>query len=128
MKTGRNAPCPCGSGKKYKKCCLRKADVSPDLLWRRLGEAHDRLVDRLMKHAFNVFGEEAMGEALFEFLLWPEDDATLERSENHEQLFYPWFLFNWITRPNMMSPLRAFWDPIFSRTSATSSLKMSFSW
>jgi len=23
-KTGRNAPCPCGSGKKYKKCCLRR--------------------------------------------------------------------------------------------------------
>jgi hypothetical protein len=22
-KTGRNDPCPCGSGKKYKKCCLR---------------------------------------------------------------------------------------------------------
>ncbi len=22
MKTGRNAPCPCGSGKKYKHCCL----------------------------------------------------------------------------------------------------------
>lgn len=22
MKTGRNEPCPCGSGKKYKKCCL----------------------------------------------------------------------------------------------------------
>ena len=21
-KIGRNAPCPCGSGKKYKKCCL----------------------------------------------------------------------------------------------------------
>ena len=21
---GRNAPCPCGSGKKYKQCCLRK--------------------------------------------------------------------------------------------------------
>jgi len=21
-KTGRNKPCPCGSGKKYKKCCL----------------------------------------------------------------------------------------------------------
>jgi hypothetical protein len=24
-KIGRNAPCPCGSGKKYKKCCLDKA-------------------------------------------------------------------------------------------------------
>ncbi len=23
-KTGRNAPCPCGSGKKYKKCCMGK--------------------------------------------------------------------------------------------------------
>jgi preprotein translocase subunit SecA len=22
-KVGRNEPCPCGSGKKYKKCCLR---------------------------------------------------------------------------------------------------------
>lgn len=25
-KIGRNAPCPCGSGKKYKKCCLGKED------------------------------------------------------------------------------------------------------
>jgi len=25
-KTGRNDPCPCGSGKKYKKCCLIKAE------------------------------------------------------------------------------------------------------
>lgn len=23
-KTGRNDPCPCGSGKKYKKCCMLK--------------------------------------------------------------------------------------------------------
>jgi tetratricopeptide (TPR) repeat protein len=23
-KTGRNDPCPCGSGKKYKRCCLQK--------------------------------------------------------------------------------------------------------
>jgi uncharacterized protein YecA (UPF0149 family) len=22
-KVGRNEPCPCGSGKKFKKCCLR---------------------------------------------------------------------------------------------------------
>ena len=25
QKTGRNAPCPCGSGRKYKKCCLNKS-------------------------------------------------------------------------------------------------------
>jgi len=27
-KIGRNDPCPCGSGKKYKKCCQGKAEVN----------------------------------------------------------------------------------------------------
>lgn len=27
LKTGRNEPCPCGSGKKYKKCCLPLANT-----------------------------------------------------------------------------------------------------
>jgi preprotein translocase subunit SecA len=26
-KIGRNDPCPCGSGKKYKKCCLPKEEA-----------------------------------------------------------------------------------------------------
>ncbi len=30
---GRNAPCPCGSGKKFKQCCASKKDrVSPALI------------------------------------------------------------------------------------------------
>ncbi len=29
MKVGRNAPCPCGSGKKYKHCCLAKSAAMP---------------------------------------------------------------------------------------------------
>lgn len=30
MKIGRNEPCPCGSGHKYKLCCLKKrAEMSP---------------------------------------------------------------------------------------------------
>lgn len=28
-KTGRNDPCPCGSGKKYKRCCGAKASIIP---------------------------------------------------------------------------------------------------
>lgn len=27
MKIGRNDPCPCGSGRKYKKCCLEKEEI-----------------------------------------------------------------------------------------------------
>lgn len=33
-KIGRNEPCPCGSGKKYKKCCMGQEDKlieSPDI-------------------------------------------------------------------------------------------------
>ena len=26
---GRNEPCPCGSGKKYKRCCALKSDKTP---------------------------------------------------------------------------------------------------
>lgn len=29
MKVGRNDPCPCGSGKKYKKCCMNKSNPTP---------------------------------------------------------------------------------------------------
>jgi len=28
-KPGRNSPCPCGSGKKFKKCCLNKGRRTP---------------------------------------------------------------------------------------------------
>jgi len=30
-KIGRNDPCPCGSGKKYKKCCLLKEDIGESI-------------------------------------------------------------------------------------------------
>ena len=28
-KVGRNDPCPCGSGKKFKKCCIHKSSGDP---------------------------------------------------------------------------------------------------
>ena len=31
MKVGRNDPCPCGSGKKYKKCCMNKSAIEDDI-------------------------------------------------------------------------------------------------
>ena len=34
MKIGRNDPCPCGSGIKYKHCCLLKKSISTDSLIR----------------------------------------------------------------------------------------------
>ena len=31
MKIGRNDPCPCGSGKKYKHCCYEKDSVKQEV-------------------------------------------------------------------------------------------------
>jgi len=100
MKPGRNAPCPCGSGKKYKKCCLNKAKPPVDLLWRRLGNTHDRLIDKLLAFADRSFGELAMILALGEFLLWPETNPLEDPTDGHVQLFTPWFVFNWVCDPN----------------------------
>ena len=33
MKAGRNDPCPCGSGKKYKHCCSGKTPWYKEKMW-----------------------------------------------------------------------------------------------
>jgi hypothetical protein len=35
-KPGRNDPCPCGSGKKYKACCINKSQVRSNIFWKLL--------------------------------------------------------------------------------------------
>ena len=98
MKIGRNAPCLCGSGKKYKKCCLNsQAAPSQTLLYQRLTEAYVRLADRLADYAFQTFGDEAANVAMHEFLLWPEAAEEIDTGmvERLAPLFWPWFLFNW---------------------------------
>lgn len=37
-KIGRNDPCPCGSGNKYKKCCIDKVDLIGNNLWDKIDE------------------------------------------------------------------------------------------
>ena len=94
MNIGRNAPCPCGSGKKHKKCCMSKQAVpSQTLYYRRLSEAHDRLVECMLGYAVQVFGEEAVDVAMYEFLLWPdpEDEIDEDFLDRTNPLFWPWF-------------------------------------
>ena len=105
MTIGRNAPCPCGSGKKYKKCCLAKREETSavELHYRRLSKVHDTLVDRLMALGHDAFGEAAILAATDEFWDWPESDEDLEptpeRLERTATLFWPWFLFSWYFDP-----------------------------
>ncbi len=83
MKPGRNDPCPCGSGRKYKQCCLAKDEaLSPDeLTWRRVRREIDGLHPILFKEALRHFGPEGLDEAWAEFHLWEsslsEDPSTI---------------------------------------------------
>lgn len=47
VKVGRNDPCPCGSGRKYKDCHLRTVDASRSALL-KLRQTHDVVLARLL--------------------------------------------------------------------------------
>lgn len=48
MKPGRNDPCPCGSGKKYKKCCLEVGETE-DAAWREARITSDLTAEALQR-------------------------------------------------------------------------------
>jgi len=101
MSTGRNEPCPCGSGRKYKKCCLNTAPDPINYMKQKLDRFHNRVVGELLRHAAKTFDPEAIDEAAAEFLCWPdEEDAAEMDLADHETLFYPWFLFKWRIDPD----------------------------
>ena len=100
VKIKRNQPCPCGSGKKYKKCCLIKQNIVPasDLAYRRLSDAYKRLEIKLEAFLSKQCGEEGVTDGLDEFFCWPEDDETAfieSVFEEMQDLYRPWLLYNW---------------------------------
>lgn len=70
--TGRNDPCPCGSGKKYKQCCLRAADQA--IMQKAHDGAAERAIDWLMKRHQNAVSA-AFDEMIFHGLSDSERDA-----------------------------------------------------
>lgn len=96
-KVGRNDPCACGSGKKYKKCCLAKNSTVIDLGWQKMRRTEGGLMPILFSYALERFREGVVVEAWNEFYLEvdidiPQNEAPVE----FETIFMPWFLFNWI--------------------------------
>jgi hypothetical protein len=116
MEIERNEPCPCGSKKKYKKCCLLETTPSrietipsPDLneLKKYRGSAiHERLTKKLMSHTLKVYGKEAIDEAYDEFFLFEAvngfDPHSLELP-----VFIPWFFNQWYPDAEISSLMEA---------------------
>src|SRR5260370_28658567 len=92
-KTGRNDPCLCGSGKKYKHCCLRVGSTSDDSPWRRQREASDRLTEEMHNFARRKFADD-IHEAWLDFNQI-EFPVPFEKDAAEGQIFLPYFLFEW---------------------------------
>src|SRR2546423_3043357 len=94
---GRNDPCPCGSGRKYKKCCLAREPVTA--LAYAPAEREDALA-RLFRFARRTEFEEAHADARTAFWAnWMDDrsDADLSEAmglEASEAAYQEWFAFD----------------------------------
>jgi hypothetical protein len=96
MKPGRNDPCPCGSGRKYKHCCLNKTDVVPETeaRWRRVRRALDPLSAGLLKEARLLLTEDDLDDAWEDFQL--DEECEPFDPENYlAPFFLSWMLHDW---------------------------------
>jgi hypothetical protein len=98
MTPGRNEPCPCGSGKKYKHCCWRVAAASTDspeaLSWRRVRRALDEfaMANTMLPFVTETYGPNALHEAWEEF---SGTEGAFDPKTPHIQVFMPWFFHRW---------------------------------
>ncbi len=104
MKPGRNDPCPCGSGKKFKQCCLQVAQASMDspqeIAWRRLRRALDGFPPRMSEFIIDTYGRFAIDEAWEEFSILGKEPIDL--GTPHAGVFFPWMYHAWIPDPAVL--------------------------
>jgi hypothetical protein len=100
--TGRNDPCPCGSGRKYKKCCQRTDDQF-DLEYRRQLNAESNLIPVLRELANSALSIHAIEDAWNEFN-GDDEVELLEDNDPMNMVFMPWFFFSWAFDPKEYLP------------------------
>ena len=91
--TQRNELCPCGSGKKYKKCCLLKEQTTRPLSREVLGQACRQAISLLMEYALSTakpLEAPPLGRPIPEL----PDEATQDSFEH--ELVTPWLLYHWV--------------------------------
>jgi hypothetical protein len=98
-KIGRNDPCPCGSGKKYKQCCLSNTVLAfpgPETLdtpWSRQRDASDRLTADLLRVLTRDLGDATL-DAWADFNQ-DDDPVPLSKMPHEISIFSPYVLFEW---------------------------------
>ena len=90
---GRNDPCPCGSGRKYKHCCSRTKEGEPPATLTPAIQLHGRDEDlalRMLRFTRLRFGDDWFQNASNACLGRPT-----ELDENDVQLVVPWALYHY---------------------------------
>lgn len=95
---GRNDACPCGSGRKFKHCCLRALDDEATART-RLRTAEGVLVPALFAYAADEFGDEFFVEARDEFFVWDAVPDNIADSREFGTTFDPFFVFSFVPDP-----------------------------
>jgi hypothetical protein len=95
--TGRNDPCPCGSGKKFKHCCLTAVPASPSSPWRDQRDASGRLTQAMLDFAMHTFAED-IPDAWLDFNQ-DESPLPIEEDPSEGQIFIPYLFFDWDPEP-----------------------------
>lgn len=94
---GRNEPCACGSGRKFKNCCLKTQAPSAGHLWHRIRAAIEGLATDLLRCADVHFGPTALFEAWAAFTSGEAGAFTSDTP--HLPVFMPWFYYDWLPDP-----------------------------
>ena len=98
MSVGRNDPCPCGSGRKFKHCCLaRQSDA--DTLRVRIRTAEERVVAAVFKHASATWGEALLQHAWDDFWLYDDVPEDMPAEPEWEGMFMAWFTLGFVPDP-----------------------------
>ena len=102
MSPNRNDPCPCGSGEKYKKCCLAK-NASAGLVeagWLRMRRTEGELMEGLSRQLARYYGPDALDAAWEEYTLWPDPPAAKDEWPEFDTSFPAWLVFDWDPDPD----------------------------
>ncbi len=97
MRVGRNDPCPCGSGKKYKNCCMLKerADQSAGVVAQR---DYEELLDQMLVYSQGPSYQVDLASAFN--LYWNGDygdPAQVQLPQLDLLRFFEWYVFDFVT-------------------------------
>jgi len=117
LKPGRNDPCPCGSGKKYKKCCLPRVREAAIAARRRRdaeGLGHNDLVAFLGQERFRQDRQKAMD-------LWCASYGAAEPSGTEADVvrFSDWLIHDYRFRNHRKTLLEMYLEEESGRLSET---------